>query len=1346
MIRPGSRPMWLWLGLWLAAPAIAGTYTHSPETLAWVDPAAHTDVVWTAMPGGPANECTSTSAAGDDDITQALALGFTYNFGGTAYNSVRIMSNGRLQFNNTFCGYGTQVNVVPRIYPYPMPDTRLLRVMRAYGADLDPTAGGSVRYASLGSAPNRSFVVTWSNVPEWSAVGSSFNVQVVLHENGDFVYQYGSMTNPQQGIAQIGWEVSTDDYQLMDYVNATALQNSARRFSAHTPTPLLYYPMDEMAWNGTPNEVADLSGNNNHGDGVGTVTTLNSGYQCRGGDFSDNSAAVDTKQDVRDQIGIKGTITFWLNNNSNWNSGNRMILDGSANNGNGNADKYFFTVKRNNGALRFRLEDSNDADLQAETSGNSFTAGSWHHVAITWDISHEADWLQVYIDGTRRATSRGNLNAPLTISGLFGNLNSLYLGKNRSNGIGGNGYSNSSVRGVLDESRVYTEVLSGAQIVTDMNKTHGCIVMELHMDETAWDGTVEEVTDSSGFGNAGTSFNGLNTSVGYLCNGGNFDGVDDYIQVPHNTLLDGTDALTYAAWIKPNAWTGIDQVIAKSVHGGGTGRSQMGIFSEGGVLKGRVETAAGRYEVSTALPAIGAWTHVALVFNGVSLTLYINGVSAVTQLFASTSLVNTTDALLISKRYPDATYFFDGMIDEMLVFRQAISAADVAQIVTNYQNGLNWDGALRVCPGVPLDHIEIRHDGNALTCNPESVTLRACATADCSTLYTSDVSATLLPTGWVGGDTQTIINGSSVFQFRRTPPGVASLGINSSSPAAVNPSVCLNTSDNSASCDLTFHDTGFVYSLPTQVSCQPSATITVAAVRKDDVTQQCIPAFANRNETINFWSRYLNPVSGTRQLTLNNGSTNYLLATASPGTGVPLSFNANAEATISVTYPDAGQLSLNSRFEGSGNEANLVMTGSATFANKPAKLYVYSDDLNADCVAGDLSCSRYRQSGQVFNLKVRAACADNSVTPNFQHNPLTLSHSLFAPAGGAVGNLGVSSAVIAAGDNGEVTITNQTVSEVGVFRFSAQLTGGSNYFGETSVGDAASNISVNIGRFNPAWFEATRIHGCNAGVFTYSAQPFTAIATAYNTFSAVTQNYDGGLGFAQPTTISDVGDSSNFSNNVIANTNFSAGVGSRTDVTYTFPIVNTAPATINLRTIDVDAVSSSGQLEQSTDIHGGRIAIANAFGSELIDLSVSTTVQHYDGSNFVTFSSDTCSTLSLILSKVDGSLNLANGGTAGDTCIWDDAGDSGANNCTAASVLPGPVGSQYTEPPVAGSFNLYLKAPGAGFTGNVDVTGNVDNWLQFDWRGAGVTNPVGRATFGIYRGDDRIIYWREKFE
>jgi MSHA biogenesis protein MshQ len=55
-----------------------------------------------------------------------------------------------------------------------------------------------------------------------------------------------------------------------------------------------------------------------------------------------------------------------------------------------------------------------------------------------------------------------------------------------------------------------------------------------------------------------------------------------------------------------------------------------------------------------------------------------------------------------------------------------------------------------------------------------------------------------------------------------------------------------------------------------------------------------------------------------------------------------------------------------------------------------------------------------------------------------------------------------------------------------------------------------------------------------------------------------------------------------------------------------------------------------------------------------------------------------------------------------------------------------------------------LSAPGFGNDGSVSVILDVPDWLEFDWFGSGAADPAGTATFGRFRGHDRIIYWSEQ--
>jgi hypothetical protein len=84
---------------------------------------------------------------------------------------------------------------------------------------------------------------------------------------------------------------------------------------------------------------------------------------------------------------------------------------------------------------------------------------------------------------------------------------------------------------------------------------------------------------------------------------------------------------------------------------------------------------------------------------------------------------------------------------------------------------------------------------------------------------------------------------------------------------------------------------------------------------------------------------------------------------------------------------------------------------------------------------------------------------------------------------------------------------------------------------------------------------------------------------------------------------------------------------------------------------------------------------------------------------------------------------------------------SGVSTAVPGHVLPG--GFAFSS----GDAGLGFTAPGSGNVGRFDLGANLANypWLQFDWNGDGNYNndPAAVITFGQYRGNDHIIYWRE---
>jgi hypothetical protein len=157
------------------------------------------------------------------------------------------------------------------------------------------------------------------------------------------------------------------------------------------------------------------------------------------------------------------------------------------------------------------------------------------------------------------------------------------------------------------------------------------------------------------------------------------------------------------------------------------------------------------------------------------------------------------------------------------------------------------------------------------------------------------------------------------------------------------------------------------------------------------------------------------------------------------------------------------------------------------------------------------------------------------------------------------------------------------------------------------------------------------------------------------------------------------------------------------------------------------------------NLRHGRLEILNNFGPETETLGIPLTAQYYNGTTFLTNTLDASTTATLGFSNFIPKLD------SGETCVLSkvtlsDPEVSG-EDCAAVA----PPSKRFNQPPSSGDFNLNLQAPGLTNDGSVTITVTSDNWLQFDWDGDDNydNDATATATFGIYRGNDRIINWRE---
>lgn len=125
----------------------------------------------------------------DDQFSGAIPIGFSFTFYGNTYTQCVISSNNYISFNMAYAGAGFSpwqiVNPCPSPNPSGSAPASPLNAIMGPFQDILPPSGGTVSYQTVGTAPNRMFVVEYCNVPMFSCTGLFFSSQIVIKEGSN---------------------------------------------------------------------------------------------------------------------------------------------------------------------------------------------------------------------------------------------------------------------------------------------------------------------------------------------------------------------------------------------------------------------------------------------------------------------------------------------------------------------------------------------------------------------------------------------------------------------------------------------------------------------------------------------------------------------------------------------------------------------------------------------------------------------------------------------------------------------------------------------------------------------------------------------------------------------------------------------------------------------------------------------------------------------------------------------------------------------------------------------------------------------------------------------------------
>ena len=147
----------------------------------WDDAATY---AWIGTSGG------TSITLRDEDWAGPFNVGFTFRFYDQGYTQFYVDANGYIGFDTTQTA-SYYVNTSPPSVRQPN------NLIAPFWDDLNPSSGGTVRYRTFGSSPNRYLVVEWSGVPLYYRPAEAQTFQVILYEgSNDIKFQY---PNNRQG-------------------------------------------------------------------------------------------------------------------------------------------------------------------------------------------------------------------------------------------------------------------------------------------------------------------------------------------------------------------------------------------------------------------------------------------------------------------------------------------------------------------------------------------------------------------------------------------------------------------------------------------------------------------------------------------------------------------------------------------------------------------------------------------------------------------------------------------------------------------------------------------------------------------------------------------------------------------------------------------------------------------------------------------------------------------------------------------------------------------------------------------------------------------------------------------
>jgi MSHA biogenesis protein MshQ len=695
-------------------------------------------------------------------------------------------------------------------------------------------------------------------------------------------------------------------------------------------------------------------------------------------------------------------------------------------------------------------------------------------------------------------------------------------------------------------------------------------------------------------------------------------------------------------------------------------------------------------------------------------------------------------------------------------------------------------------PSGGIHHFQITHSGIGLTCQPQTVQLKACTNDSCTTTSTTATDVTLSP----GGGVISLTGSGSASVRYATATDANGVTLTATASGVSNATVCPNANTGTNNCQMIFKDEGLVLSAPDHISMTPNVKLNVQAL-KTSPQGSCVPLVQNATVPVKFSCAYINPLpANANQVPVVVNGANISCSNSS-STDVSLAFDNNGLATPSLQYSEVGQTRITAAYAANG----LGASGAVPFMTAPAKIKI--EPIRINNPTAPFSPTAFARASEPFKLRLTALNYNDVATRNFgRESPTPQNFAIPTPVltNPVNGNFVLTTGTYKGIVNGVADATDGVpgqwrFDETGTLRFTVKLADSSTYYlGNTAASGFNIQATADL-TFVPDHFDVALplgtpmtcalVGGLNnpcgslnaAGRFIYSKQPFTVVLSAYTGIKdsatnlyVPAQNYVGTA--ARQITLSawSVADTSvpiasgttgvgdfkwsqeplvtsrfSFAYDAVNKKNLGTLAANGNLPSYDFRLAPTAPTTMVIRAIDSDGATSQGFAEPLLTVVSGQMGIPNVSGSLNRPVLVQPLAQYWNGSSYVFNSQFQLASIPMYTTPGTKTYYIQF-----SKCM--NGLDTSSNNsytCPGGSALK--LASPETIAFVNGKGSFYLAQPTPALTrnGSVDITltnaaFQNDNDPDKKHLIRYLPSNNGRIVFGVYRSGP-IIYSREVY-